>query len=99
MTRLSTIALSFSTTNSYSCSYRVTRIIAIAKPTLMILLFPDMYIIIGMITLVSSSIEVQEDDGNVMVCLETDDAICLIVHSQEKEAGIVAIIRESVDSI
>ena len=52
-----------------------------------------------MITLDSSSIEVQEDDGNVMVCLETDDAICLIVHSQEKEAGIVAIIRESVDSL
>ena len=45
-----------------------------------------------MITLDSSSIEVQEDNGNVMVCLETDDAICLSVHSQEKEAGIVAII-------
>ena len=45
-----------------------------------------------MITLDHSSIEVQEDSGNVTVCLETDDAICLSVHSQEKEAGIVAII-------
>jgi hypothetical protein len=40
----------------------------------------------GMITLDHSSIEVQEDSGNVTVCLETDDAICLSVHSQEKEA-------------
>ena len=55
----------------------------------MILLFSRY---VGMITLDSSSMEVQEDSGNVMVCLETDDAICLSVRSQEKEAGTVAII-------